>query len=171
MVNSRELRVSFVHHSSAGCCLLAKLLPVHAQFAQRVLSEAGNYGQPARVPVLLQQATEGNATEHVLVQPGIKLPSCPMARLLSTRGVPERWRFMSMRQQVSHPINAMMLQLVSGDMHGEANNEPITVYWQRPPAAVSLIPEVPHLSIRCQAAWLGSGTPTGPQKQVLSVQV
>lgn len=67
------------------------------------------------LPVRLQDVSNTVEAENVtasnLIQPGIKLPTCPYARLLSQPGIIERWGSLSMRRQVASPVNAIMLQL------------------------------------------------------------
>jgi len=104
----------------AGCVFYAGFIaiallsvPSQAQFAQAVLGTPAAPAEASAETSTEAPARPGNATaSYFAVEPGIKLPSCPYARLLSVRGVPERWRFMTMEQQVADPINAMMLQLV-----------------------------------------------------------
>lgn len=113
--------------------LSALLSCTHAQFAQQVL-DAGVYNQTInsttlatavalaadKVPpgsrILTPQEPAPIAHSEIAsaqwFQIGVQLPACPASNVLLTDdGVPENWGELTMTEQVTHPANALILQL------------------------------------------------------------
>jgi hypothetical protein len=109
----------------AGWLLLSgAILPTNAQFAQHVAGQLESVGSQ---PLQQRQHAAGHTrdgltfiqprVQETFFQPGIELPKCPYAKVLSTQGVPARWPHMTIEQQAADPVNAAVVQLVSNNRH------------------------------------------------------
>jgi hypothetical protein len=105
-----------------GCLLLSSgILPTNAQFAQHVAGHLQHLGSQPLFSATVVQPNQPSSDGPVFIQPriqetffqpGIELPKCPYARVLSTQGVPARWAHMTLEQQAADPVNAAVVQLV-----------------------------------------------------------